>query len=77
MAYPTKENRELSSRGVFKISLDELDAQLEDRPISRERATEEVCREIRLMDDAEFLEVREEVDRQTIIRFRRHIEAQG
>lgn len=68
-SFPSKENREKIARGVFGISLQELDAKIEDRPVQRQSKVDDVCREIRLMSDEEFLEVFEEVSRQISARF--------
>lgn len=69
-SFPSKENREKIARGVFGISLEELDAKIEDRPVQRQSKVDDICREIRLMDNDEFLEVFEEISRQISTRFR-------
>lgn len=71
LAFPTKENREKLAHGIFRVSLEELDAEIEDRPVRRQSNTESVCREIRQMDDDEFLAVYDEVSNQVPVRFRR------
>lgn len=69
-SFPTKENREKIARGIFGISLEELDAKIEDRPVQRQSKVDDVCREIRLMSNEEFLEVFDEMSRQVSARFR-------
>lgn len=69
MAFPGKENREKIARGIFGISLEELDANIEQRPVQRQSKVDDVCREIRLMSNTEFLEVFQEVSRQVPQRF--------
>lgn len=69
-SFPSKENREKIARGIFNVSLEELDAKIEDRPVQRQSNVDAVCREIRLMGDDELLEVFEEISRQISTRFR-------
>jgi transcriptional regulator with XRE-family HTH domain len=71
MSFPTKESREKIAHGIFEISLEELDAEIENRPVQRQSNAEDVCREIRLMDDNEFLAIHSEVSKQVVMRFRR------
>lgn len=69
-SFPTKESREKIAHGIFGVSLEELDARIEDRPVQRQSKVDDICREIRLMSDEEFLEVFDEMSRQVLTRFR-------
>lgn len=71
MSFPTKESREKIAHGIFGVSLEELDAAIEDRPIQQHSTAQDVCREIRLMGDEDFLIVHTEVCRQVPTRLRR------
>ncbi len=56
VTYPSEETRRKIAKAMG-LTFEEFQSKIDDTVVQRERTTEEVCREIRIMSDEDFVEV--------------------
>lgn len=71
VTYPSEESRRKIAKGMG-LTFEEFQSKIDGTPVQRQRSTDEVCKEIRIMSDEDFAEVAAVVFERSLAQLKPH-----